>query len=98
MSTEPARPRPRPRPRPRAAAAVLSPGPSSDATPTSPTAKATVAITIDEEDAMFMRKPRTAQQWKKLAQKEKGAFYIPVVALACIQLVMSGREQAGACS
>jgi len=60
---------------------VLSPGPSSsDATPTSPTAKETVAITIDEEDAMFMRKPRTAQQWKKLAQKEKGAFYIPAVA------------------
>lgn len=66
------RPRPRPRPRPRAPAAPSSPLQSSSngIPPSSPVTKP-----IDAEDALFIRKPRTAQEWKKLAQMEKGASY-----------------------
>ncbi|KZP18892.1 hypothetical protein FIBSPDRAFT_863245 [Athelia psychrophila] len=70
MSTEPARPRPRPRPRPQAKASS-PPGPSSEAcvTPSSPGASSRAAI--DAEDALFIRKPRTAKQWKELKEREQ---------------------------
>lgn len=56
--------------------------------------KQSVVVTIDEEDALFMRKPRTAQQWKKLAQIEKGVFICSINYRLCIHLLVAESKPA----
>ncbi|EED79426.1 predicted protein [Postia placenta Mad-698-R] len=63
--------RPRPRPKPRrltvATAAASSTGPSSIVGTSPPPVSAVVDLTIEDEDALFIRnRNRTAQTWKKL--------------------------------
>ncbi|KAK7690287.1 hypothetical protein QCA50_006942 [Cerrena zonata] len=65
MSTRP-RPRPKPRARVQSSAPPSSPGPSSNSLPPVRKAKTPIVIDDEDEDALFIRKPRTVDAWRKL--------------------------------